>query len=288
MVSSLVVHPVSQKALELFMTAPSHAIMLAGSQGLGKTHIAAAIAEKLLATKKAALINHAYYREIAPTKDTITIEQIRELIGFFRLVVPGTGAIKRIAVVQDADRMGIEAQNALLKLLEEPPEGSVLILTASRPQNLLLTIRSRVQIIFVQPPTEKALVSHFESQGHQATDIQQVLLRAGGNIAEASMLLEGSFEESDNSLQLVKQALGGTSYARLLMVDSLTRHKEQAIRFVDTLLQVATVSLEAAAKKQSTALSRWYVVLQASHTAQMALERNANTKLVLTDLMLSL
>lgn len=286
--SKLVIHPASQSALEHFQSAPSHAIMLAGSQGLGKTHIAATIAAHLLATDRAALTNHAYYREVMPVRDTITIEQIRELIGFFRLVVPGTGAIKRIAVVQDADKLGLEAQNALLKLLEEPPEGSVLVLTSSRMQSLLPTIRSRVQIISVQPPSEKALVSHFESQGHQTADIQHALLRAGGNIAEASLLLEGSTEETDNSLQLVKQALGGNSYARLLMVDGLTKHKEQATRFVDTLLQVATVSLEAAAKKQSTALPRWYVVLQASHTAQMALERNANTKLVLTDLMLSL
>ena len=60
----------------------------------------------------------------ATEKGSIAIEQIRALISFFQLKVPGKTKIKRVAIIQDADRMGLEAQNALLKALEEPPEDS--------------------------------------------------------------------------------------------------------------------------------------------------------------------
>src|SRR5258707_734281 len=99
----IVLHPTAASALDQFLTAPAHALLLGGSAGSGKTHIARSVAAQLLGIKEASIENHGYYRTVTPKTNSISIEQIRELIAFFRLKVPGSGAIKRVAVVQDAD-----------------------------------------------------------------------------------------------------------------------------------------------------------------------------------------
>lgn len=58
-----------------------------------------------------------------------------------------TGAARKIGIIHDADRMNAEAQNALLKTLEEPPPGSLLLLTTGNPASLLPTTRSRCQML---------------------------------------------------------------------------------------------------------------------------------------------
>lgn len=84
------------------------------------------------------------YREIddkGRQKREIRVDQIREMIGQAQ-IMPNEADGKAF-VVQDAETMNPNAQNALLKLLEEPPEGVVLILSTASPAMLLPTIRSR-------------------------------------------------------------------------------------------------------------------------------------------------
>jgi DNA polymerase III delta prime subunit len=235
--------------LENFLAAPTHAVLLTAQPGTDLAAAATGVASRLLGVQ--GLDNHAYYRAVLPDagKGSLLIEQIRELLAFFRLKVPGNAAVKRIAVLQDAHTMTGEAQNALLKLLEEPPDGSVLILTSTRPQRLLATIRSRVQTI------------HLPSS-------------APAPEAEA--------------VQLVRQVLASTTYDRLLLVESLAKQKDLAATFVSTLATVAIASLEAAARKGSSSLTRWQTVLQAAASAEDALMHSGNTKLVLTELMLAM
>jgi len=287
-IAGIVLHPSAARQLDELVAAPTHAVLLTGPVGSGKTYVAEQLAATLLGCETAALENHAYYRVVGPNNGSISIEQIRELGGFFRLKVPGGAAVERIAVLQDADTMGAEAQNALLKLLEEPPVGSMLVLTSSQPGRLLQTIRSRLQLLRLPTPEQQALLEHFAAAGYDTPAIQAALLRGGSNLAEVQSILGGGAAMSAEVVPLVKQALGATSYDRLLLVDGLAKQKESAHAFVDTLATIAAVSLEAAASKQTNNLDRWASILQAAHCAQEAMSRNGNTKLVLTELMLAL
>jgi len=86
-------------------------------------------------------------------KREIGIGQIRELIAD-SVVVPNEAA-RKVYIVEDADLMTREAQNAALKLLEEPPRGVVFILCAANAELLLETVRSRcVEIVCNAPPAE--------------------------------------------------------------------------------------------------------------------------------------
>ncbi len=78
-------------------------------------------------------------------RSSIIIEQIRNLIG--RLMTMPAAGTKTVALILEADRMTEEAANCFLKTLEEPPVDTVFILTSSRPDRVLATIRSRCQTI---------------------------------------------------------------------------------------------------------------------------------------------
>jgi len=79
----------------------------------------------------------------------IRIEQVRALGGFFSLTSAEGGW--RVAVIDSADELGPESANALLKVLEEPPPRSLLLLVAHAPSRLLPTIRSRCQRLALRP-----------------------------------------------------------------------------------------------------------------------------------------
>jgi len=108
-------------------------------------------------------------------KQTISIDQIRDLQHQLSLR-PYAGEFKT-GIILEAQRLTVEAQNALLKTLEEPPAHSVLVLTAPSTKNLLPTTVSRCQI--VRLPAEIDL--DLESEEHQqAVEEFLELLGAGG------------------------------------------------------------------------------------------------------------
>lgn len=270
-------------SLQAFLAKPAHAVLLTGQQGIGLSTIASLLAKELLDSKN--LENEQYFRLLTAEKGTIPIESIRGLQGFFALTVPGDAVIKRVVVIDDADKLSTEAQNALLKTLEEPPQGSVLLLVSHDPKRLLATIRSRTTELAIAAPSKRQAADWFIVKGHAPADIERAYLMSDGSLSRMEAILNG---ESGTDIDTVRAVLAGTSYDRLLHVDTMAKDKVMANEFVDNLVRVATVSLERAAAQNPTSLPRWQAVLQASVTAQDALEKNGNTKLVLTDLMLSL
>lgn len=93
----------------------------------------------------------------------VVVDQIRELSRVAALA-PRHGA-RRAIIVDPADRMNLEAQNALLKTLEEPPARCVLILVAARPQILLPTVRSRCFAVSFGPMRPAELARALRAKG---------------------------------------------------------------------------------------------------------------------------
>jgi DNA polymerase-3 subunit delta' len=94
-------------------------------------------------------------------RNDIVIDDIRNIISFFSRTSSEGGW--RIAVIDAADEMNINAANALLKVLEEPPEKSILFLIAHSPGKLLPTIRSRCRTLELNPLSDdsvRAMLAH--------------------------------------------------------------------------------------------------------------------------------
>jgi DNA polymerase III delta' subunit len=137
---------------------PPHALVLAGPPSVGKTTLAMDLAAGLLclapspadrpcrACRGCRLVasgNHPDLHRLAPSGpgDQVRIDAIRGLVAELALLPVEGGA--RVAVIERAHRMNEDAQNALLKTLEEPPGGVVIVLCADDEDRLLPTIRSR-------------------------------------------------------------------------------------------------------------------------------------------------
>lgn len=287
MFEDLLLHPHTRRALLQFAENPSHSLLLAGGEGLGKTYIARHIITQQLGSGVERLDNYQYFRFIAPEKGSISIETVRGLLGFFKLKTgKGTG-LHRFVIVDNADTMTKEAQNSLLKQLEEPPADSLIILTSAHPERLLATIRSRTQIVSVITPESDDVQAYFTGLGFEAANVQRAWLLSDGSLAAAEAILRDT-ATPDDVIATVKQVLASESFERLLVVDSLSKNREATQEFVTALLRIAEASAKQAASRNSGTLSRWHQVLKHASMAEKALSQNANPKLVLTELMLAL
>lgn len=280
----LIVHPATERELAAYVTRPVHAVLLAGHVGLGKTILAARLAAKVLQVEAGNLGDYPYFKILTKEKQGIPIEQVRELHEFFARKVPGTQSVKRAVIIPDADELTVPAQNALLKLLEEPPEDSIFILTSSRTRGLLPTVRSRLQLVDVHAPDEGAIVSYF-SEKHDEADIRRTMLQTGLNITQLSARLNST---TDNQvLAEVKKVLSGTAYDRLLLFGIIAQDKAGTQTFVEALGEVVAATIRSTAAKGSS-LERWQQMQAATYEASVALRKNGNAKLVMTELALAL
>lgn len=123
---------------------------------------------------------------------------------------------RAVFVVGDAERMvpqasSQEAANAFLKLLEEPPADTILILTSSRPGSLLPTIRSRVLAVRVTPPEPEEAAEFLERvAGLPGVTAQELARRSQGAVGTALRLAEADAAEADEGWRIVRCAATGT------------------------------------------------------------------------------
>ncbi len=175
---------------------PAHAYLFSGPEGIGK---------KLVAVRFAAMLNcphpqddssascpvcrriceekHPDFIIEKPLRGMIRIDRVRQIQSFFQFA-PIEG-FYRVAIVDDAHSMNRAAQNALLKTLEEPPAGRVLILVTSKPFLLLPTVRSRCRRIRFGPIRNDILAEILERQGLDPEKVALVAATSGGSVARA-------------------------------------------------------------------------------------------------------
>lgn len=128
-----------------------HAYLFVGQDSAGKYDFAEDVCEMLTGKRSE---NNPDIKLIGPDRDgaKIYIEDVRNLKSFMALK-PHSSEYK-IAVVNDADTMTVEAANAMLKILEEPPKKSIIILISPKPRILPRTIISRCESVIFLPPAE--------------------------------------------------------------------------------------------------------------------------------------
>lgn len=103
-----------------------------------------------------------------------------------KLAITSSQGGYRIVVIWEADKMNAECANKLLKILEEPPAGTIFLLTSEHPERLLATIKSRVQEIPLPPISERAIAEALMRDGGLDTaDAQRVAHNAEGDFIKA-------------------------------------------------------------------------------------------------------
>jgi DNA polymerase III delta prime subunit len=282
----LPLHTQTEQALANFEARPSHALVLSGLPGSGKLDIAMRTGERLMELEPGKLASYAYARIVSPNEGrSIGIEAVRELERFLSLKVPRLQSINRLVIISDAQTLTAEAQNALLKTIEEPPTGTILILTVSQPLALLPTIRSRAQLIRVQQPETATLWAFFEEQGFDKTAIKRAMAMSGGLSGLTRALLTDADHPLLPATEKARELLSQTAFQRLTRVDELAKDRMLCLDTLFIMRQMAQISLRTA---DNSAAKRWRVVLAETYNTERALSAGAQTKLALTSLMLSI
>ncbi len=280
-----VIHGSTQRQLERFIRQPSHALQIVGPDGIGKKTIADWLAGQILQLSVERLASYPYYLRVSPTNKHISIDAVREITTFLKLKTVGKTEIRRIVTVRDADIMSREAQNALLKALEEPPADTLFILTVSNPRQLLPTIISRLQTANVHIPAKADLQKAFGD----STKFEASYSLSGGLPGLLSALIRG--DDRHPLLEAVvkaKSLLEAAQFDRLAAVDEFAGNKELGWQMIEALERIAQTGLVLSARQRTPSFSRWQQLLTSAHSAKMKLNQNANAKLVFTELFLSL
>ncbi len=287
---SLILHETTRGQLERFIQNPAHAVLLAGPDGIGKTTIAEALMGALLDAEGEKLAAHPHISRIRPDGASISIEAIRELQKFLQLKTIGARPLRRAVLIEHAQALTTEAQNAYLKLLEEPPADTLLILTVNSPRALLPTILSRAQTITIHTPSEAQLQALLSASEKDDLTKRQAYFLSGGLPGLLSALLQG--DEAHPLLAGVataKELLQKAPFERLTLVDGLSKQKEAAYAVLEALERIAHAGLNGSAAKGDTGrLKQWHRIRKNTLQAREALDRSANIKLTLSNLFLQL
>lgn len=164
-----------------------HALMFVGKEGIGKKLIAMEYAKMLLCEKKEPLPcaecksckmftnnNHPDFNIINPDGNSIKIEQIRQIIE--KVYEKPVQSDKKIYIINDAEKMTVESNNCLLKVLEEPPEYIVIILIVSNLNMILDTIKSRCNKVLFKEIPNSELEQFFKENENNTSNITENIL----------------------------------------------------------------------------------------------------------------
>lgn len=258
------------QTIDRLRTELGQGILLFGPEGIGLGFTADAIAR-------------AHTRDVVTIKPdlkgTIGIESIRELYTLGR-----SKAGNIIFIIDDADAMGREAQNALLKLLEEPVPSIRFILTSHYPDRLLPTIRSRISLYQLTPISSTQSIELLnELNVTDTTTRAQLIFIAEGLPAAISLYVNEPARFIARSLTVrdARSFLQGSKEARLLL-SSGYKEREQAIGLIRDMQKLLRRAIEADPKAGSAES------LDLLLETESALMENASVRLSLTSLALSL
>jgi DNA polymerase III subunit delta' len=193
--------PAAQAALAASLASPVHAYLLAGPPGSGKRRAARAFAAELLAqggpdpsdARRRALADPSPHPDlvwIAPRGTQHLVDEVRQRVITAAAYRPFEGA-RRVFVIEAADAMADESQNALLKTLEEPPGFVHLLLISAEPELLRETVRSRCQEVRFRPLGEEAVVAELEALalGEDDDERRAAARLSGGDPRRAEFLV---------------------------------------------------------------------------------------------------
>jgi DNA polymerase-3 subunit delta' len=248
--------PLFHPAVELPITAIikdlPQSLLISGQKGIGLFTVAQFIA--------GTNVSHVVQPTTATATPIISVETIRELYRHARTKM----ATRRIIIIDDADAMSLSAQNAFLKLLEEPNNSTHFILTSHAPEQLLPTIRSRVQPLHLPVLSSSQSINLITRRGISDPKKQtQLLFLANGLPAELSRLIEDTkyFTARARLINDAREFITATSYQKLCIIQRYKGDRDGTLRLLDSIIAVLHFTLQT--KPQSMLISQITTLLEA-------------------------
>ena len=219
----------------------SHSYLFVGIQGIGKKMLATEFSKQILCKEKEQdgtsksyiefeSNNHPDFMCVEPDGNSIKIEQIR----FLQKKIQEKPILsnKKVYIINDADSMTTEAQNCLLKTLEEPPEFATIILIGSNENAFLPTIKSRCMILHFQPIEDEEIKQYMETNYSIKDITQNRLAMFQGSIGKA-IYLKDKQEEYDKLEAMVMDLDKKDLLSILQLAEPLYKAKEEIFEILE-------------------------------------------------------
>lgn len=274
--SNAYIHPHTQQHIDGLIRDFPQSVVFSGPKGIGLSAIVSYVSQELK--------THPIY--ILPEKDekvdlekgVITVDVIRRLYALTKTIETGT----RLVVIDYAERMGNQAQNAFLKLLEEPGINTHFILLTHTLSKLLPTVRSRVQIVEIHPITlgqsEKLLDA---LQVTDSTKRTQLLFIATGLPAQLTLLAndDALFSARAQVIRDARTYLQGGMYDRLKISLAYKDDREGSLVLLLDAMKLLQASLKSGTSPEQV---KQIALLLKAHER---IEANGNVRLQLASAM---
>lgn len=233
-------HPFSAQTLAQVKKSLPQSLLLSGPYGIGLTTAARWLANNSIVER---LVPRDAKGNLS-SSGTISVEVIRGLYEKTR----SRATTQQIVVISNAERMSTAASGAFLKLLEEPSASVHFILTSHLPNQLLPTIRSRLQHVELRPlaaeQTATLLASHNVINPIKRRQLEFI---ASGLPAEMTRLIqdEAYFNEQAKMIGDARDFLKGDRYKKLLIIQAYRQDRTRILQLCDAILTLLRRTLAA-------------------------------------------
>ena len=231
----------------------SHAYIINGEYGSGRQTIASALAKTIqcqsktddtdacgvcTSCKQAESHNHPDIKYITHDKTSISVNDILEQLNNDISIKPYSSEYK-IYIIPDANKMTEQAQNALLKTIEEPPVYAIIILLTENCDSLLPTIRSRCVTLTMNPVEKDKICTYLENKFQLEPEQAQIAANyCQGNIGKAIRFASSSdFIEMKNQVLKLLKNLDSMDIASIIdTIKEFSTHKNDINDYLDLML----------------------------------------------------
>ena len=227
---------------------PVHAYLLTGARGLGKQTLAKVLASALFCTSENKPCGHCeacrrlwdgndpdVLTVLSEDGSQIGVDRVREIVQ--KVSQHAFGAGYRVVLIEPVEKMTLQAQNCLLKSLEEPVANVVFLLMTHELTATLGTIASRCVRVKLTPWPDEALRDTLLQLGHEASAVESVLPRCGGNIGTALDMLDESRGSSEAQTFAMEALAIVTDAAAVSLSTRLKEGREGADGYLNAVEQ---------------------------------------------------
>lgn len=212
----------------------SHAHLIVGPDGIGKSIIAKIFAIKIL--NKSDFKDYVDIIDYKPKKSSFGVDEVRDII--IEVNKKPYEGDKKVIIIHDGNKLTVQAQNALLKTIEEPPRGVYIIILSESLEIMLDTIKSRSQIYKLTPLAKDEMMNYISNLDEKDKDKMIAALAYSNGIpgrAEKFLKSQKLQELRDLIIKLIYDVGKGKGELALEYEEKLNKYKEEKEQVINLI-----------------------------------------------------
>jgi hypothetical protein len=264
-------------AIDGYVKSPYVSLIVNGGIGYGVNEVLDYIIDLLTKGKADPL----HIKQIDKGEESITIDEIRQLKMSLKLKNVSSKDSKRLIVIRNAENITLEAQNSLLKLLEDSPKETLFLFGTQSIEKLINTVISRSQILDIIKPSIKEVCQYYDMPKEK---ISSIYLMCDGRPGFIDQSINNQDSEIKSTFEIAKVFIRSSSFDRLNMCERVL--KEYNLRlFMFCLTQIFIALISSQNKTNNSRYNNSLIILA---ECQEDLERTRpNNKLLMTRISLN-